>query len=98
MELGIIMLAADQLTGPVGWLFNLGVAGVWLIVLITGKQRSEKEVQSLEERLAIKDKIIEAKDAQIASLSAAAMEQAVPAIVRATQVMERLAPLLNGKP
>lgn len=93
------MLAADQpLADPIGWLVNLGVAGIWLISFLTGKVRPGKEVESLEGRLAQKDKIIEAKDAQIASLQAGILEQAVPAIVRATQVMERLAPLLNGKP
>ena len=93
------MLAADQpLTDPVSWLINLGVAGIWLICFLTGKVRPGKEVDSLESRLAVKDKIIEQKDAQIASLQAGILEQAVPAIVRATQVMERLAPLLNGKP
>lgn len=92
------MLAADQpLADPVGWLINLGVAGIWLIMFITGKVRPGKEVDGLEARLALKDKIIEAKDVQIASLQAGILEQAVPAIVRSTQIMERLAPYLNGK-
>ena len=92
-----MILAVDQpLSDPVGWLLNLGVAGVWLIAFLTGKVRPGKEVESLEGRLALKDKIIESKDAQIASLSASIMDQAVPTIVRATQVMERLAPLLDG--
>jgi hypothetical protein len=91
-------LAADQpLADPIAWLINLGVAGVWLIAFLTGKVRPGKEVESLEGRLAVKDKIIEQKDQQIAVLSASIMDQAVPAIVRATQVMERLAPFVNGK-
>jgi len=92
------MLAADQpLADPVAWLINLGVAGIWLTAFLTGKVRPGKEVESLEARLALKDKIIEAKDTQIASLSAGMMDRAVPVIERATQVMERLAPLINGK-
>lgn len=91
-------IAVDQpLSDPVGWLLNLGVAGIWLVAFITGKVRPGKEVESLEARLQDKDKVIASKDAQIASLSASIMQQAVPAIVRATQVMERLAPLLDGK-
>lgn len=94
-----MMLATDQpLSDPVSWLINLGTAGVMLILFITGKVRSGKESESLEGRLAVKDRIIEQKDAQIAALQAGILEQAVPAIIRATQVIERLAPLLNGKP
>lgn len=92
-----MFLAAEQpLADPVGWLVNLGTAGVFLILFVTGRIRSGKDVESLEARLALKDKIIEAKDTQIASLMSGMLERAVPALERSTQVMERLAPFLDG--
>lgn len=93
----MILLTDQPLADPVGWLVNLGTAGVWLLLFITGRIRSGKEVENLEARLAQKDRLIEAKDAQIASLSAGMMDKAIPVVERATQVLERLAPILNGK-
>jgi hypothetical protein len=93
-----ILLAAEQpLADPVAWLINLGVAGIWLIAFLTGKIRPGKEVESLEARLAVKDKIIEQKDTQIAALSAGLMDRALPILERTTLILERVLPLLNGK-
>lgn len=93
----IVIAATEPLNDPITWLTNIGVAGIWLIMFIIGKVRTEKEVASLEVRLAMKDKIIEQKDGQISSLQAGLVEKAIPALVRSTQILEQLAPLIDRK-
>ena len=93
----VIVAAAEPVSDPIAWLVNIGVAGVWLTMFIVGKVRTEKEVQSLQERLVAKDKIIEQKDTQIATLQTGLVEKAIPALVRSTQIIEDLAPLLGRK-
>lgn len=82
-------------TDPYAIVTSLGPVGFFLILLITGKLRTENELKRVEESLAKSQADSARKDEQIAALQASIMEQAIPSLVRSTMVMEKLAPLLQ---
>jgi hypothetical protein len=68
-------------TDPLGWLVNIGVAGIVIILLVTGQLRTKSEVMHLLDEIAAKDKAIDAIQNQI-------MSQALPALANSTRVIE----------
>ena len=75
--------ATSAAEDPFTWLINLGVAGIVIVLLITGKLRTGKEVEYLLEEMAAKDELIKAFQTQL-------MGQTLPALTRSTQVLEAI--------
>jgi len=73
---------------PIALLTSLGFPGVVIILFITGKLRWDGEVKRLVQELDKKDKIIEAKDIQLAKLQDGVVEQVIPALTRSSQIIE----------
>lgn len=68
-------------TDPLTWLINLGVAGIVIVLLVTGQLRTKSEVLHLLDEIAAKDKVIEAVQTQLLS-------QTLPALANSTRVIE----------
>lgn len=83
-----VQAAGQTVTDPLTALIGLGPVGIIAFLFIIGKIRTEGEVKRLTDNL---DK----KDEQIASLQKSIMEQAIPAVVKATEVLQEIAPLLR---
>jgi hypothetical protein len=85
---------ADAGTGgisdPLTWLVNLGVAGIVIILLVTGQLRTKAEVEHLQRENERKDKLLDAKDGQIAAMQAVITDKTLPALSRSTQVLEAI--------
>lgn len=72
---------AAQSDDPITWLINLGVAGIVIVLLITGQLRTKAEVDHLLSEIAAKDRVIEAVQTQLLS-------NTLPALAHSTRVME----------
>lgn len=81
---------ASVTTDPMAWLINLGVAGVVIILLVTGRLRTKSEVDNLTKENERKDVLIDSKDAQIAALQDAIINKTIPAIAESARVLEVL--------
>lgn len=82
----LLLLVAWETTAtddPVAWLVNLGVAGIVIVLLVTGRLRTGKEVEHLLEEIAAKDQIISAFQAQLTG-------HTLPALARSAQVLEAI--------
>lgn len=77
------LAASSAAEDPFTWLINLGVAGIVIVLLITGKLRTGKEVEYLLTEIAAKDELIKAFQTQL-------MGQTLPALTRSTQVLEAI--------
>ena len=74
---------ANATEDPLSWLINLGVAGIVIVLLITGKLRTGKEVDHLLDEIEKKDEVIAAFQAQLTG-------HTLPAMARSAQVLEHL--------
>lgn len=74
---------ASAATDPFTWLINVGVAGVVIVLLVTGQLRTKAEVSQLERQIEAKDALIEAFQAQLTA-------NTLPALERSAQVFEAL--------
>ena len=70
-------------TDPLAWLINLGVAGIVIVLLVTGKLRTGKEVEHLLEEISAKDQVITAFQQQLTGTT-------LPALERSTKVLEAI--------
>lgn len=75
--------ADNGVTDPLAWLVNLGVAGIVIVLLVTGKLRTGKEVEHLLAEIAAKDQVIAAFQQQLTG-------NTLPALARSTQVLEAI--------
>lgn len=80
---GVTALATDTSTDPVAWLVNYGVAGIVIVLLVTGQLRTKTEVTLLERQMAQKDRVIEAFQQQLTS-------HTLPALAESTRVLEAI--------
>jgi len=78
-----LVQAANATDDPLAWLINLGVAGIVIILFVTGKLRSEKEVLYLLEQIEAKDQVISAFQAQLTG-------HALPALAQSAQALEQI--------
>lgn len=76
-------LESTAATDPLGWLVNLGVAGVVIVLLVTGQLRTKSEVTHLEAEIASKDKVIEAFQLQLTG-------HTLPALARSARIFEAI--------
>jgi len=74
---------------PLTLLASTGIPGVVIVLLITGKLRTESEVKRLEGENDRKDIVIAQKDEQIQRLQAGIVDQAIPVITRSTELLAR---------
>lgn len=74
---------------PVSWLINYGVAGVIIILLVTGQLRTKAEVANLEKQVAAKDEQIAAKDAALTAL-VTQLTTFMPQLAKVGDVVEAL--------
>jgi hypothetical protein len=79
----LIALDTGPTTDPLAWLVNLGVAGIVIVLLVTGKLRTGKEVDHLLEEIAAKDQVIAAFQLQLTGTT-------LPALARSAQVLEAI--------
>ena len=79
----LVALAATASTDPLAWLVNLGVAGVVIVLLVTGQLRTKAEVENLKEEIAAKDKVIEAFQLQLTG-------HTLPALAQSARVLEAI--------
>jgi hypothetical protein len=87
--------AAEVATDPLTALVSYGAVGIILFLFVIGKIRTEGEVRRLQ---ADKEQLrseMAAKDDQISRLTASIMEQAIPTLAKSTDLLSRLAPLLQ---
>jgi hypothetical protein len=76
---------------PYSVLASTGISGIVVVLLISGKLRTESEVKRLVSENERKDTVIKQKDEQIVSLQAGIVEQAIPVLTRSTSLLEKLA-------
>ena len=76
----LTVLAADT-SDPLVWLVNLGVAGIVIVLLVTGQLRTKSEVDHLLAEIAAKDRVIDAVQTQL-------LGQTLPALAQSTRVIE----------
>jgi hypothetical protein len=79
----LIALEAAPVADPLAWLVNLGVAGIVIVLLVTGKLRTGKEVEHLLDEIAAKDQVIAAFQQQLTGTT-------LPALARQAQVLEAI--------
>lgn len=75
--------ASDGTTDPLTWLVNYGVAGIVILLLVTGQLRTKSEVNQLERQLAARDNIIEALQSNLT-------RHTLPALASSTRVLEAI--------
>lgn len=89
-----VLLAVADAVGsgfdPLTLLASTGIPGVVIILLITGKLRTESEVKRLEGENDRKDIVIAQKDEQIQRLQAGIVDQAIPVLTRSTELLGRI--------
>lgn len=92
MLASLYWVAADTVPSfdPYTLLASAGIPGVVVLLLITGKLRTEAEVNRLVAENSRKDLVIAQKDEQIQSLQRGIVDQAIPALTRSTLLMETL--------
>lgn len=84
MLLLLIMWEASSATSdPLTWLINLGVAGIVIVLLITGKLRTGKEVEHLLEEIASLKQVLSATQAQLTG-------HALPALAKSAEALESI--------
>lgn len=66
---------------PLSWLINLGVAGIVIVLLVTGQLRTKSEVEHLLAEIEAKNKVIDAVQVQLLSST-------LPALANSTRVIE----------
>lgn len=74
---------------PISWLINYGVAGVIIILLVTGQLRTKAEVEGLKAELTKKDESITAKDAALTAL-VTQLTTFLPQLAKVGDVVEAL--------
>lgn len=82
-------MVAEAGTDPVSWLVNYGVAGVIIILLVTGQLRTKAEVEGLKSELTKKDESITAKDAALTAL-VTQLTTFLPQLAKVGDVVEAL--------
>jgi hypothetical protein len=88
-----VLMAGDSVAGgfdPSALLTGIGIPAAVLALFVTGKLRPESEVKRLERENNRLNKVVETKDALIASMNDALVQKAIPALTRSTQVLESL--------
>jgi hypothetical protein len=83
VAVGNVTAASDAASDPLTWLFNVGVAGVVLVLLVTGQLRTKSEVTQLERQIVAKDEALAALQAQLTA-------NTLPALERSALVIEAL--------
>lgn len=78
-----VLAGTTPVSDPLAWLVNLGVAGIVIVLLVTGKLRTGKEVEHLLAELAAKDQLIAAFQQQLTGTT-------LPALARSTAVLEAI--------
>lgn len=78
-----VIVMATPGTDPFTWLINLGVAGIVLVLLITGQLRTKAEVDHLMSEIAAKDRVIEAVQKELLGTT-------LPALTQSTRVLEAI--------
>lgn len=68
---------------PLAWLVNVGVAGIVIILFVTGQIRTKSEVLRLESELDRANKVIDAIQQQL-------IGSTLPAMAKSTQVIENV--------
>lgn len=68
---------------PLTWLVNLGVAGIVIVLLVTGQLRTKWEVNALMKQIADQEQVI--RDFQDALIG-----KTLPALARSAQVLEAI--------
>jgi len=76
---------------PYTLIASTGIPGIVVVLLISGKLRTESEVKRLVSENERKDTVIRQKDEQIVSLQQGIVEQAIPVLTRSTSLLEKLA-------
>lgn len=74
---------AVTVSDPFTWLVNLGVAGIVIVLLVTGQLRTKAEVEHLLAEIEAKDKVIDAVQTQL-------LGSTLPALAQSTRVMEAI--------
>lgn len=90
MTLAAAAIGGDNFD-PVQLLLNTGIPGIVVVLLITGRLRTQAEVERLEADNARKDAVIASKDELISSLQAGINDKAIPALTMSTRALERIA-------
>lgn len=79
----LVLLVATASSDPLTWLVNFGVAGIVIVLFVTGQIRTKAEVENLKSDIAAKDELIKAFQAQL-------MGHTLPALERSAQVLEAI--------
>lgn len=91
-EQGVDVLSVVKVIGGLGGtsLLALGLLAFYKGWIVRGA-----EVERMRGEMAAKDAALERKDDQISALQAGLIDKAVPALARATLVLEKLSPLIT---
>lgn len=79
----LVPLADTPANDPLTWLVNLGVAGIVIVLLVTGQLATKSEVNQLKAQIETKDRLIEAFQSQLTG-------HALPALAQSTRVLEAI--------
>lgn len=69
-----------------------------VVLFLTGFLHTRSEVRRLEEALAAKDATITRQQEQIDALQNGLIDKAIPALTRATTVLDAISPLITTEP
>lgn len=86
---GIAAMAATG-SDPVSFLINYGVAGIVILLLVTGQLRTKAEVTGLEKQLDQSRSDVKERDAAIASIMAQITQHTLPQMANLAEVLDRL--------
>lgn len=86
----VSILPMETSTDPVSWLVNYGVAGIVLILVITGQLRTKAEVLGLQKALYDQGEVLKQKDAAMTALVQQITNQTVPAVGDLARLIDAL--------
>jgi hypothetical protein len=89
----LVVAAADTASSfdPISLVTSTVTPGIVILLLVTGKLRTQSEVNRLEEEGARKDEIVEAQRQTIAAQHQALVDKVVPALTLATAALGKRA-------
>jgi hypothetical protein len=73
---------------PISWLVNYGVAGIIIVLLVTGQLRTKAEVMALQKVADERAEALNAKDKALADLTQQITGHTLPQLARMTEVVE----------
>lgn len=96
LNLVTTVVPLDATADPVSWLVNYGVAGIVILLLVTGQLRTKSEVAGLQKALGDADERARQKDVALSALMAQMTGHTVPQLTDLSRVLNALPDRLDA--